>query len=94
MAVFGFFIYRGVFLVLIGAIDDGFLLGVFMRVLSDVMVTIALIELLNLRTGNPDETLVLGLIKVNPVLAYPFSVIAILGIVDSFNGPDGIDGLL
>ena len=88
------FMSCGAFLVLTGAIDDRFHVGVFMRVLSEVLVAIAVIELLDLRVAYLGDLFGFGLVKINPVLAYPFTVIAIFGIVNAFNMLDGMDGLL
>ena len=88
------FMMCGAFLVLTGMLDDRFQLGVFMRVLSEVMVAIAVIELLDLQVANLGDIFSSGVIKINPVLAYPFTVIAIFGIINAFNMLDGMDGLL
>ena len=84
----------GAFLVITGALDDRFHLGVFMRVLSEVLVALVVIELLNLRVGYLGDLLGTGEIRLPPAVAYPFTVIAIFGIVNAFNMLDGIDGLL
>ena len=88
------FMMCGAFLVLTGMLDDRFQLGVFMRVLSEVMVAIAVIELLDLRVAYLGDIFSSGVIKINPILAYPFTVIAIFGIINAFNMLDGMDGLL
>lgn len=88
------FMSCGAFLVLTGVMDDRFQLGVFMRVLSEVMVAIAVIEFLDLRVAYLGDIFGVGLIKINPVLAYPFTVTAIFGIINAFNMLDGMDGLL
>ena len=46
------FMACGAFLVVTGALDDRFQLGVFVRVLSEVMVAIAVIEFLDLRVAH------------------------------------------
>jgi len=84
----------GAFLVITGALDDRFHLGVFMRVLSEVLVALVVIELLNLRVMHLGDLLGAGDIRLPPAVAYPFTVIAIFGIVNAFNMLDGIDGLL
>ena len=88
------FMMCGAFLVLTGILDDRFQLGVFMRVLSEVMVAIVVIELLDLRVAQLGDIFGVGLIKINPILAYPFTVVAIFGIINAFNMLDGMDGLL
>ena len=84
----------GAFLVVTGALDDRFHLGVFMRVLSEVLVALVVIELLDLRVGYLGDLIGTGNIRLPPAVAYPFTVIAIFGIVNAFNMLDGIDGLL
>jgi UDP-GlcNAc:undecaprenyl-phosphate GlcNAc-1-phosphate transferase len=63
-------------------------------VLSEVMVAIAVIEFLDLRVAHLGDIFGFGIIKINPILAYPFTVIAIFGIINAFNMLDGMDGLL
>ena len=84
----------GVFLVITGALDDRFHLGVFVRVLSEVLVAIAVIELLDLQVAYLGGLLGSGPLRLDPALAYPFTVIAIFGIINAFNMLDGMDGLL
>ena len=88
------FMSCGAFLVFTGVMDDQFQLGVFMRVLSEVMVAIAVIEFLDLRVAYLGDIFGVGVLKLNPILAYPFTVIAIFGIINAFNMLDGMDGLL
>jgi UDP-GlcNAc:undecaprenyl-phosphate GlcNAc-1-phosphate transferase len=88
------FMSCGAFLVLTGMMDDRFRLGVFMRVLSEVLVAIGVIELLDLQVANLGDLFGFGVIKISPKLAYPFTVIAIFGIINAFNMLDGMDGLL
>jgi len=84
----------GAFLVLTGALDDRFKLGVFMRVLSEVLVALVVIETLDLRVGYLGDLIGMGQIRLPPAIAYPFTVIAIFGIINAFNMLDGMDGLL
>ena len=84
----------GAFLVLTGGLDDRFQLGVFVRVLSEVLVAIAVIELLDLRVAHLGNLLGSGLLQLSPTMAYPFTVIAIFGVINAFNMLDGMDGLL
>ena len=84
----------GAFLVGTGMLDDRFHLGVFVRVLSEVLVAIAVIELLDLRVAHLGNLLNSGLIRMDPAIAYPFTIIAIFGIINAFNMLDGMDGLL
>ena len=84
----------GAFLVVTGALDDRFHLGVFVRVLTEVLVGIAVIELLDLQVAHLGDLLGWGVLRLDPALAYPFTVIAIFGIINAFNMLDGMDGLL
>jgi len=88
------FMSCGAFLVVTGVLDDRFHLGVFMRVLSEVLVAIAVIEFLDLRVAYLGDLASMGTIKLPMELAYPFTVIAIFGIINAFNMLDGMDGLL
>ena len=88
------FMSCGMFLVVTGMLDDRFHLGVFMRVLSEVLVAIAVIEFLDLRVAYLGDLASMGTIRLAPELAYPFTVIAIFGIINAFNMLDGMDGLL
>ena len=84
----------GAFLVATGILDDRFRLGVFVRVLTEVLVAIAVIELLDLRVAYLGDLLGSGVLRLHPAVAYPFTVIAIFGIMNAFNMLDGMDGLL
>ena len=84
----------GAFLVATGMLDDRFRLGVFVRVLTEVLVAIAVIELLDLQVAWLGNLFNSGIVYLSPALAYPFTVIAIFGIINAFNMLDGMDGLL
>ena len=84
----------GAFLVLTGSLDDRFKLGIFVRVLSEVLVAIAVIELLDLQVAYLGDLVGSGLLRMDPTLAYPFTVISIFGVINAFNMLDGMDGLL
>jgi len=88
------FMACGAFLVLTGALDDRFHLGVFMRVLSEVLVALAVIEFLDLRVAHLGDLAGSGTLSLSPMIAYPFTVVAIFGIINAFNMLDGMDGLL
>jgi len=81
-------------LVVTGTLDDRFHLGVFLRVLSEVVVALIVIETLDLKVAYLGDLFNLGIIRLPPELAYPFTVIAIFGIINAFNMLDGMDGLL
>ena len=83
-----------IFLVLTGVLDDRFSLGVFARVGSELLVAMIVIESLNLRLVDLGDLLSIGNIQLSAFFAYPFTMIAIFGIINAFNMLDGIDGLL
>ena len=83
-----------VFLVLTGALDDRFHLGVFARVGSELLVALIVIETLDLRVSQLGDLLNTGNINLGEFFAYPFTMVAIFGIINAFNMLDGIDGLL
>ena len=83
-----------IFLVLTGALDDRFHLGVFARVGSELLVALIVIETLNLRVSQLGDLLSTGNINLSDFFAYPFTIVAIFGIINAFNMLDGIDGLL
>lgn len=83
-----------IFLVLTGALDDCFHLGVFARVGSELLVALIVIETLDLRVSQLGNLLSTGNINLGEFFAYPFTMVAIFGIINAFNMLDGIDGLL
>ena len=82
------------FLVAMGVLDDKHDLGVFVRILTEVFVALVVTEALDLRITKLGDLLGTGQIRLPPPIAYPFTVIAIFGIVNAFNMLDGMDGLL
>ena len=82
------------FLVISGTLDDRFNLGVFIRITSEVLVALTIIELLDLRLTYLGDLMGTGQIKMPPTVSYIFTVIAIFGLMNAFNMLDGIDGLL
>ena len=83
-----------IFLVLTGALDDRFSLGIFARLGSELLVALFVIEMLNLRVSQLGDLLNTGNINLGEFFAYPFTMVAIFGIINAFNMLDGIDGLL
>lgn len=88
------FMSGGAMLVVTGALDDRYDLGVFMRILSECAAALIIIEGLDLHVGSLGDLLGTGAIKLPPAVAYPFTVIAIFGVINAFNMLDGVDGLL
>ena len=82
------------FLVITGMLDDRFHLGVFMRITSEILVALVIIELLDLRLTWLGDLVGTGQIKMPPAVSYIFTVVAIFGLMNAFNMLDGIDGLL
>ena len=82
------------FLVLTGALDDRFHLGVFIKVGSELLAALVVIETLNLRVSHLGDLLNIGNIQLSAFFAYPFTMVAIFGIINAFNMLDGMDGLL
>lgn len=82
------------FLVLTGALDDRFQIGVLIRVVSEVLVAMAIIEMLDLRLVSIGDLLGHGDIRMPASVSYIFTVVAIFGLMNAFNMLDGIDGLL
>ena len=88
------FMFGAAMLVVTGALDDRYNLGVFLRVMSEFAAGLILIEGLDLRVGSLGDLFGTGEIKLPPSIAYPFTLIAIFGAINAFNMLDGIDGLL
>lgn len=88
------FFAAGLLLVTIGTLDDRFGLGVFIRVITEIAVALIIIEGLDLRVSNLGNLINSGSITLTPTIAYPFTVIAVFGIINAFNMLDGVDGLL
>jgi len=82
------------FLVITGMLDDRFHLGVFMRIASEILVALTIIELLDLRLMWLGDLVGTGQIRMPPTVSYVFTVVAIFGLINAFNMLDGIDGLL
>ena len=82
------------FLVATGALDDRFNLGVASRVGAEVLVALVVIEALDLRVKYLGDLLGTGQFILGDFVAYPFTVIAIFGLINAFNMIDGMDGVL
>lgn len=88
------FMLSGLVLIVMGTLDDRYHLGVFLRTLTEISVALIIIEGLDLRVGSLGDLLGTGPVMLSPAIAYPFTVIAIFGIINAFNMLDGMDGLL
>ena len=82
------------FLVITGMLDDRFNLGVFMRIASEILVALTIIEVLDLRLIWLGDLVGTGEIRMPPTVSYIFTVVAMFGLMNAFNMLDGIDGLL
>jgi len=82
------------FLIITGALDDRYNLGVFLRVVSEVLVALIIIELTGLQLVWLGDLIGVGEIRMPPSISYIFTAIAIFGLMNAFNMLDGIDGLL
>jgi len=81
-------------LVVTGALDDRFQLGVFVRLLAEFAVALLLIETLHLHFTDIGNLLGSGPITVPYSLGYGLGLLVIVGIINAYNMLDGIDGLL
>ena len=88
------FLICSTFLVCSGALDDRFGLGISSRVVTELLVALAVTELADLRVSYLGDLVGLGTIQLHPMAAYPFTVIAIFGVINAFNMLDGVDGLV
>lgn len=80
-------------LVVTGALDDRFQLGVFVRLLAEFAVALLLIETLHLHFTDIGNLLGNGPIAVPYSVGYGLSLLVIVGIINAYNMLDGIDGL-
>ncbi|MFK7830552.1 MAG: MraY family glycosyltransferase [Congregibacter sp.] len=88
------FLVAATILTLMGVIDDARGLSVFTRTIVEVAVALVVIEGLDLLPRNLGDIIGTGNIRMPVWIAYPFTIIAIFGIVNAYNMLDGIDGLL
>ena len=88
------FLVCSTFLVCSGALDDKFDLGVSSRIVTELLVALAVTEVAGLRVSHLGDLLGSGPIQLGPLVAYPFTVIAIFGVINAFNMLDGVDGLV
>jgi UDP-GlcNAc:undecaprenyl-phosphate GlcNAc-1-phosphate transferase len=88
------FLLAASIITVLGVIDDLFGISVFSRTVVEVIVALVVIEGLDLVPRNLGNLFGTGIILMPDWLAYPFTVIAIFGIINAYNMLDGIDGLL
>lgn len=79
---------------LLGLIDDFRDISVFTRTAVEVIAALIVIEGLDLLPQKLGDLIGTGVVYLPEWLAYPFTVIAIFGVINAYNMLDGIDGLL
>jgi UDP-GlcNAc:undecaprenyl-phosphate GlcNAc-1-phosphate transferase len=88
------FLLAASIITVLGVIDDLRRVSVFTRCVVEVIVALIVIEGLDLVPRNLGDLIGTGNIRLGDWAAYPFTVIAIFGIINAYNMLDGIDGLL
>lgn len=88
------FVTAAAILTVLGVIDDCRGVSVFSRVFFEVIVALVVIEGLDLVPRHLGDLIGTGHIVMPDWVGYPFTVIAIFGIINAYNMLDGIDGLL
>lgn len=81
-------------LVFTGAVDDALNLSISLRIMSEVLVALLVMELMNLRLVHLGDLFGTGHIRLSTPVSLAFTVIAIFGLINAFNMLDGADGLL
>ena len=81
-------------LVFVGVLDDRYKLHVSIKILSEIIVALVVIEGLELNLRNLGALSGGESITLPTYIGYPFTIIAIFGLINAFNMLDGIDGLL
>ena len=80
-------------MVLAGALDDRFNLNITLRIALEVLAASIMVFGANLWVGNLGNLLGTGEFHMPFWIAYPFTVVAVFGIVNAINMIDGLDGL-
>jgi len=81
-------------LVVGGVIDDRYPTGITLKIATEVLAALIVIEALNFRMTYLGDLIGLGMIEMPAGISYAFTIIAIFGLVNAFNMLDGVDGLL
>lgn len=89
----GYFLLSTGLLVFVGTLDDRFNLPVRLRIVVEVAIACIMIFLADLWVGNIGDLLGFGEMHFSPWVAYPFTIIAVFGVINAINMMDGIDGL-
>lgn len=88
------FLAAALLLTMVGALDDYRGISVVSRTIAEIIAAMVLIEGLDLVPRDLGDLIGTGAIQMPDWIAYPFTIIAIFGIVNAYNMLDGIDGLL
>jgi UDP-GlcNAc:undecaprenyl-phosphate GlcNAc-1-phosphate transferase len=81
-------------LVIGGAIDDRYQTGVTLKIATEVLAALIVIEALDFRITYLGDLVGLGMIEMPAAVSYAFTIVSIFGLVNAFNMLDGVDGLL
>jgi len=81
-------------LVIGGVFDDRYPTGVTLKIATEVLAALIVIEALDFRMTYLGDLIGLGMIEMPAGISYAFTIIAIFGLVNAFNMLDGVDGLL
>src|SRR5690606_32615579 len=89
----GVFLASGAVLVVVGALDDRFGLDVRLRMVIEAMAATLMVFGAGLWISNLGNLLGVGQIHMPIWLGYPFTLVAVFGILNAMNMIDGMDGL-
>jgi UDP-GlcNAc:undecaprenyl-phosphate GlcNAc-1-phosphate transferase len=78
----------------LGIVDDFKGVSVFTRIFVEIIAALIIIEGLDLLPTKLGDLVGTGVIYMPEWVAYPFTVIAIFGVINAYNMLDGMDGLL
>ncbi|MEP0071162.1 MAG: UDP-N-acetylglucosamine--undecaprenyl-phosphate N-acetylglucosaminephosphotransferase [Marinomonas sp.] len=81
-------------LTLIGSLDDKFDLNIFFRLFTQVLLSLAFIQISDFQIVYLGDLLGFGDIWLNHYLGCAITIVGILAIINAFNMIDGLDGLL
>lgn len=88
------FVAAACLVTLLGVVDDMRSVSVFTRFIVEIIAALIVIEGLDLLPLKLGDLLGTGAIYMPHWIAYPFTVIAIFGVINAYNMLDGMDGLL
>lgn len=87
------FLASGALLVVVGALDDRFSLDVRLRIVIETLAATIMVFGAGLWISNLGNLVGLGQIHMPIWLGYPFTLVAVFGILNAMNMIDGMDGL-